>query len=99
MAHLTAEPQMCGVVQRRCDLPPGHEPAELHQTGRVAWRQDLEGDRRRTGGPSLAELAGSDPDFTGGVEPAAYVRALNCPHHDDPAVCAALSDAGDDDDK
>jgi hypothetical protein len=39
--------------------------------------------------PPLTSYAGTMPDLTGGVDPAAYVRAQWCPHHDSAAECAA----------
>jgi uncharacterized protein (DUF433 family) len=89
------DPAVCGAVQRVCDLPPGHQPADFHHTGRTGWRQDPDGDHPPVDpdAPPLTELAGSVPDFTGGVDAVAYVKSLHCPHHDDPAVCAAAQEA------
>ena len=85
-----AASDVCGVVQRRCDLAPEHQPPDLHRTGNIAWRADPDGDHVTAGGPQLTDLAGVDPEFTGGVDPVAWVRwQRGCPHHDDPAVCAA----------
>lgn len=76
----------CGAIQRVCDLHADHQPAELHQTGGVAWRQDPDGDRGRES--DLTALAGSAPGFTGGVDAAAWVKFQSCPHHTDPVECA-----------
>ena len=71
----------------QCESYNGH-PHRQHRAGSVMWLSQA--DRDTHAGPSLTSMAGSDPEFTGGVDPVAWVRwQRGCPHHDDPAVCAA----------